>query len=72
MLLTWAREASSLYAVRQRAEEAAAAAAVSNAQTSRAHDYNSQQAPSSDEESLQATVAVATAAGIAKVRKQPL
>ena len=54
-------------AVRRRAEEAATAAAVSNAASSRALDYLSQEAPSSEEQSLQASVAVATAAGIAKV-----
>ena len=72
VLLTWAREASSLDAVRRRADEAAKAAAVSNADPSRAVNYNSQGAPSSDEQSLQASVAVATAAGVAKVRTQPL
>ena len=67
LLLTRARDASSVGAVRQRAEEAATAAAVSNAASSRALDYLSQETSSSEEQSLQASVAVATAAGIARV-----
>lgn len=67
VLLTWNRDASELDAVRRRAGEAATAAAVSNAQTSRALEYNTQQASSSSKEGLAASVVVATAAGIAKV-----
>lgn len=67
VLLTWTRDASALDAVRQRAEEAAAAAAVSNAETSRALEYNMQTVASSEREALAASVVVATAAGIAKV-----
>ena len=68
VLLTWTRDASALDAVRQRAEEAAAAAAVSNAETSRALEYNTQTVASSEGEALAASVVVATAAGIAKVK----
>jgi hypothetical protein len=67
VLLSWTRDASAQDAVRQRAEKAAAAAAVSNAETSRALEYNMQTVASSEGEALTASVVVATAAGIAKV-----
>ena len=71
VLLTWTRDASELDAVRQRAEDAAAAAAVSNAQTSRALEYNVQEASLSNRDPISASVVVASAASIAKVIDLP-
>jgi len=67
--LEWSRDESTLSAVRQRAEVAAAAAAVSNADSGQASQYNRTSSSGNSSGSLPvAKVILASAARIPKVR----
>lgn len=67
--LTWSRDESALPEVRQRAEAAAAAAAVSNADSTRALEYNRVRSDSALPAcATVASIIVASAAQIGKVR----
>jgi hypothetical protein len=65
--LTWTREESALPVVRRKAEEAAAAAAVSNADGARSLEYNRVASGTQPADATVASVIVASAAKISKV-----